>query len=85
MKYFITWAGPMRSGTAIPREKNGGNVMKNLKIRIKLMEYNKRLWWLAMILETSEATLSRRLRNELPEEEQQKIIQIIEEKVGEKA
>lgn len=59
--------------------------MNNLKIRIKLMEHNKRLWWLARILETSEATLSRRLRNELPEEEQERIIRLIDEKVGEKA
>ena len=56
--------------------------MNNMKIRIKLMENNKRLWWLAQILETSEATLSRRLRTELPEEEQNRIIQLIEERVG---
>ena len=57
--------------------------MKNIKIRVKLMEHNKRLWWLAKILGTSEATISRRLRCELPEEEQQRIIQLIEEKAGE--
>ncbi len=58
--------------------------MNNMKIRIKLLEHNKRLWWLAGILGTSEATLSRRLRNELPEEEQNEIIQLIEERTGEK-
>ncbi len=58
--------------------------MNNMKIRIKLMEHNKRLWWLARILETSEATLSRRLRVELPEDEQERIIQLIEERAGEK-
>ena len=63
---------------------NGGDTLNNMKIRIKLMEHNKRLWWLARILETSEATLSRRLRDELPEEEQNRIIQLIEEKAGEK-
>lgn len=57
--------------------------MNNMRIRIKLMEYNKRLWWLADILGTSEATISRRLRKELPEEEQTRIIQLIEEKAGE--
>ena len=59
--------------------------MNNMRIRIKLMEHNKRLWWLASILETSEATLSRRLRTELPEEEQNRIIQLIEERAGEDA
>ncbi len=59
--------------------------MNNMKIRIKLMEHNKRLWWLARILETSEATLSRRLREELPEEEQERIAKLIEEKAGEEA
>lgn len=58
--------------------------MTNIKIRIKLLEYNKRIWWLAKILGTSEATMSRRLRNELPEDEQIRIIQLIEEKAGEK-
>ena len=56
--------------------------MNNMKIRIKLLEHNKRLWWLAQILETSEATLSRRLRNELPEEEQIRIVDLIEKKAG---
>lgn len=59
--------------------------MNNMKIRIKLMEHNKRLWWLARILETSEATLSRRLRDELPKEEQERIVQLIDEKAGEEA
>ena len=57
--------------------------MKNMRIRIKLLEKNKRLWWLADILGTSEATISRRLRKELPEEEQDQIIKLIEEKAGE--
>ena len=57
--------------------------MNNMKIRIKLMEHNKRLWWLAKILETSESTITRRLRDELPEEEQIRIIKLIEEKAGE--
>ena len=56
--------------------------MNNMKIRIKLLEHNKRIWWLADLLGTSEATLSRRLRKELPEEEQARIIQLIEEKAG---
>ena len=62
---------------------NGGDTLNNMKIRIKLLEHNKRLWWLAKILGTSESTITRRLRNELPEEEQARIIQLIEEKAGE--
>lgn len=58
--------------------------MNNMRIRIKLLEHNKRLWWLARILETSESTITRRLREELPEEEQERIIQLIEERAGEK-
>ena len=57
--------------------------MNNMKIRIKLLEHNKRLWWLADLLGTSEATLSRRLRKELPEDEQTRIAQLIDEKAGE--
>ena len=57
--------------------------MNNMKIRIKLLEHNKRLWWLARILGTSESTITRRLRDELPEEEQERIIQLIEERAGE--
>lgn len=57
--------------------------MKNIKIRIKLTELNRRYYWLAEILGISEATLTRRLRKEFPEEEQARIIQLIEEKAGE--
>ena len=57
--------------------------MKNIKIRVKLMEHNKRLWWLARILGISESTITRRLREEMPEDEQERIIQLIEEKAGE--
>ena len=59
--------------------------MNNMKIRIKLMEHNKRLWWLARILGTSEATVTRRLRDELPEEEQERICKLIDERAGENA
>ena len=59
--------------------------MNNMRIRIKLLEHNKRLWWLAKILETSESTITRRLRDELPEEEQERIVQLIDEKAGEEA
>ena len=57
--------------------------MNNMKIRIKLLEHNKRLWWLARILGISESTITRRLREEMPEDEQERIVQLIEEKAGE--
>ena len=57
--------------------------MTNMKIRIKLMEHNKRLWWLAKIMGTSESTVTRRLRDELPEEEQERIAKLIDEKARE--
>ena len=53
--------------------------MSNIKIRIKLLEYDKKLWWLADMLGISEATMSRRLRKELPEEEQDRICKIIDD------
>ena len=59
-------------------------LLNNMRIRIKLLEHNKRLWWLADILGTSEATISRRLRKELPEDEQDQIVKLIEERAGEK-
>ena len=52
-------------------------------IRIKLLEKGKRIWWLADLLGVSEATLFRRLRNELPKDEQTRIAQLIDEKAGE--
>lgn len=52
--------------------------MTNMKIRIKLMENDRRLWWLAQLLGTSEPTLSRRMRNELPEGEQERICKLID-------
>lgn len=62
--------------------KKGGQ-MNNIKIRFKLTELNKRYYWLAEILGISESTLTRRLRKELPEEEQTRIVQLIDEKAGE--
>ena len=49
----------------------------NVKIRKALGESMMRHWELADLLGISEATLTRRLRKELPEEEQQRIISII--------
>ena len=53
--------------------------MTNKRIRIKLLEYDLKQWNLAKIMGVSEATIYRRLREELPEDEQDRIIGIIEE------
>lgn len=56
--------------------------MKNTRIRMKLMEHNVKIWELAKLLGVSEMTIYRRLREELPEEEQSKIISLIEQSGG---
>lgn len=53
--------------------------MKNKKIKIALMTSGLRQYELARILGISETTLGRKLREELPEEEQDRIVGIIEE------
>ena len=51
----------------------------NRQIRTALEESRMRHWELADLLGISENTLIRRLRKELPEEEQKRIISIIKE------
>lgn len=53
--------------------------MNNLRIRLSMTEHNMRQWELARLLDISESVLCRRLRDELPEEEQDRIIAKIEE------
>lgn len=53
--------------------------MNNLIIRNALLKHNVRTWQLATeILKVSEPTIYRKLRRELPEEEQKKIAAMIE-------
>ena len=52
--------------------------MKNMKIRQALMEVGMRNYQLAELMGISEFTLSRRLRNELPDEEQERILELIQ-------
>ena len=51
--------------------------MKNMKIRQALMEAGMKNYELAELMGISEFTLSRRLRNELPDKEQDRIIKLI--------
>ncbi len=59
-------------------------VKNNVKIRIAMLETGMKQWELARILGMSESVLSRRLRDELPEDEQDKIVELIE-KAGEES
>ncbi len=53
--------------------------MYNEKIRNELFNSGMRQWMLADALEISEYTLCKRLRHELPKEEQERIISLIRE------
>lgn len=52
-------------------------MLNNQKIRFALLENNMKQWELADLMGVSEAVLSRRLRKELPEEEQERIVALI--------
>lgn len=56
--------------------------MNNIRIRQALASKMMKYYQLDEILGVSEATRCRMLRTELPEEEQNRIIQLIEEKAG---
>ena len=58
--------------------------MTNMKIRKALAANMMKYYQLDEILGISEATRCRMLRSELPEEEQNRIVQLIEKKAGEK-
>lgn len=58
--------------------------MENLEIRTKLKEKNVFQWQVAKRMSISEMTLVRKLREELSEEEKQKILSVIEEIAVEK-
>lgn len=58
--------------------------MENLKIRAKLKEKEVHQWEVAEKLGVAEMTFTRKMRRELPEEEQQKIFSIIDEIAKEK-
>lgn len=57
--------------------KKGDFFMKNMKIRNALKDAGMKHWELAELMGISHYTLSVRLRKELPEEEQDRIIKLI--------
>ena len=56
--------------------------MNNKKIRTELKKQGLRYWELARIMGISDATLCRRLRDEIPAEEQEKIVKLIRQHSG---
>lgn len=58
--------------------------MNNKKVRFKMMEHDVTQYGLSKLLGVSEMTVYRRLRDELPEEEQDRIVALIE-KAGDEA
>lgn len=56
--------------------------MTNKSIRIALLTNDLKQWELAKLLGMHEAALSRKLRFELPQEEQKRIIEIIYQAKG---
>lgn len=58
--------------------------MENLEIRSKLKEKNVFQWQVAKSIGISEMTLVRKLREELTEEEKQKILSVIDKIAVEK-
>ena len=53
--------------------------MTNMKVRMAMMENGLKQWEVARLLGIHEAVLSRKMRDELPEEEQDRIVQVIED------
>ena len=52
--------------------------MKNKKLRLKMVEHEVTQYGLSKLLGVSETTVYRRLRDELPEDEQERICKLIE-------
>ena len=53
--------------------------MKNTLIKSELTKRNMKQWELAEIMNMNEFSLSRKLRHDLPEEEQRQIVSLIKE------
>lgn len=53
--------------------------MRNKRIKLALLEANMKQWQLADIIGISESMLCRKLRRELPDDEQNKIIALVQQ------
>ena len=58
-------------------QEERGEKMKNIEIRMALMKAGIKNYQLAELLGITETSLSRKLRNELPEDEKERILAII--------
>lgn len=56
--------------------------MNNVKIRVELTKSGVKYWELARLMGVSVPTLNRRLRDELPDEEQDRIVDLIRQHCG---
>ncbi len=52
--------------------------MNNINIRVAMMENNLKQWQLAKLLNVSESTVNRLLREELPKDKQDQIVDLIQ-------
>lgn len=59
-------------------------MLENTAIRTRAKEKGVRLWELAEIMGISEPTITRRLRRELPAEQQEEMLALIDEIAAEK-
>ena len=59
--------------------------MTNMKVRFAMLEHGIKQWQVAKLLNISESVFSRKLRKELSEEEQEKIVSLITERGNEYA
>ena len=62
----------------VNRERRRGQAVKNAKVKVALIENGMKQWQLAQLMGVHEATLSKRMREELPSEEQDRMIDLIE-------
>lgn len=73
-------------GVEVNNKESGGQAVNNTRIRDAARIANIPLWRIAHHLGVTDGTLSRKLRQELPKPEQQRILEIIDQlKGGEKA
>ena len=57
-------------------------MVTNIKIRVAMMENQLTQWKLARLLGVSESTVNRMIREELPEKEQDRIVELIKKDGG---
>lgn len=72
------------TATSQPQKGKGDKALNNQAIRDSLTRHNMKQWELADLLNITEFSLCRKLRHELPADEQKRIVAIIAEHATEK-